>query len=117
MSRNHNGDADAFVLFGITGDLAYKMLIPALYAMESRGELRVPVIGVARTDLDTDGLRKRARASLADAKVDVDEAVFARLAGRTTLVPVGSDEAASFKQLAKELGGAESPVYYLAIPP
>src|SRR5215467_10682729 len=117
MSRNHNGDADAFVLFGITGDLAYKMLIPALYAMESRGELRVPVIGVALTDLDTDGLHKRARSSLTDAKVDVDEAVFARLAKRMTLVAGGFDDAGTFGALAKELGAAENPVYYLAVPP
>ena len=49
MARNH-GDpirSDALVLFGITGDLAYKMIIPALYALVKRGVLRVPVIGVA----------------------------------------------------------------------
>ncbi len=39
--------SDALVLFGVTGDLAHKMIFPALYAMEKRGVLEVPVVGVA----------------------------------------------------------------------
>ena len=39
--------SDALVLFGVTGDLAHKMIFPALYAMVKRGSLTVPVIGVA----------------------------------------------------------------------
>ncbi len=39
--------SDALVLFGVTGDLAHKMIFPALYAMVKRGTLTVPVIGVA----------------------------------------------------------------------
>ena len=39
--------SDALVLFGVTGDLAHKMIFPALYAMAKRGNLKVPVIGVA----------------------------------------------------------------------
>ena len=39
--------SDALVLFGVTGDLAHKMIFPALYAMAKRGTLTVPVIGVA----------------------------------------------------------------------
>ena len=38
--------SDALVLFGVTGDLAHKMIFPALYAMAKRGALKVPVIGV-----------------------------------------------------------------------
>jgi glucose-6-phosphate 1-dehydrogenase len=39
--------ADAFVFFGATGDLAHKMIFPALYQTVKRGTLDVPVIGVA----------------------------------------------------------------------
>ncbi|MEO8166679.1 MAG: glucose-6-phosphate dehydrogenase, partial [bacterium] len=39
--------SDALVLFGVTGDLAHKMIFPALYAMAKRGTLKVPIIGVA----------------------------------------------------------------------
>jgi glucose-6-phosphate 1-dehydrogenase len=49
---------DVLVLFGITGDLARKLVLPALYRLAERGELTVPVIGVALTDLDTEGLRR-----------------------------------------------------------
>ena len=41
--------SDAFVFFGATGDLAYKKIFPALYAMAKRGTLNVPVIGVGRS--------------------------------------------------------------------
>jgi glucose-6-phosphate 1-dehydrogenase len=109
--------ADAFVLFGITGDLAYKMLIPALYAMEVRKELPGPVIGVALTDLDTDGLHKRAHDSLADAKVDVDKKIFDRLCQRMTLVAGGFDDPDTFSRLATELDGSSNAVFYLAVPP
>jgi glucose-6-phosphate 1-dehydrogenase len=117
MRSDAKRPGDAFVLFGITGDLAYKMLLPALYAMESRGELTVPVIGVALTDLDVDGLRDRARASLADAKVNVDEQMFARFAARLRLVAGGFDDPKTFAALGEALGPAAYPVYYLAIPP
>ena len=44
MTASHS---DALVLFGVTGDLAHKMIFPALYALAKRGDLKVPVIGVA----------------------------------------------------------------------
>ena len=49
---------DALVLFGITGDLARKMILPALYRLTARGLLDVPVIGVARSGWDRDRLRE-----------------------------------------------------------
>ena len=39
--------ADALVFFGATGDLAYKQIFPALQVLSTRGELSMPVIGVA----------------------------------------------------------------------
>src|SRR5258705_10871208 len=90
--------ADAFVLFGITGDLAFKMLFPALYAMEARYELPGPVIGVARSDLDTEGLHQRARDSLAAAKVDIDAKVFDRLCRRMTLTAGSFDDEETFRR-------------------
>ncbi len=44
--------SDALVLFGATGDLARKMVLPALYRMTETGRLDVPVIGVALSDMD-----------------------------------------------------------------
>ena len=39
--------SDALAVFGVTGDLAYKKIFPALYAMCKRGALNLPVIGIA----------------------------------------------------------------------
>ena len=50
--------ADALVLFGATGDLAKRKLFPALYHLERRGELKVPVIGVARSDWTDEDFRR-----------------------------------------------------------
>jgi glucose-6-phosphate 1-dehydrogenase len=41
-------NSDTFVFFGATGDLAFKQIFPALQAMARRGDLDIPVIGVAR---------------------------------------------------------------------
>ena len=71
--------ADVLVLYGITGDLAKKMLLPALYKLTERGELKVPVIGVAASDRDDEALRKHARQSVLDAGYEIDEDVFKRL--------------------------------------
>lgn len=52
--------SDALVLFGVTGDLAHKKILPALYAMEKRGEPELPLIGVASSPWSLDRLRERA---------------------------------------------------------
>lgn len=109
--------SDALVLFGATGDLAYKKLFPSLYSMVKRGKLKVPVICVARRDFDDEDLRQHVRSSIQDYGGEFDERVFKRLAG--LLHYVQGDYAASdtFQQLRETLGNAERPLYYLAIPP
>src|ERR1035438_7684583 len=56
--------SDALVLFGVTGDLAHKMIFPALYAMVKRGTLKVPIIGVALPKWSLARLHKRVTESL-----------------------------------------------------
>ena len=58
--QTNQPDADALVLFGATGDLAVRKLFPALYRLERSGVLKVPVIGVARSDWTDDGFRQHA---------------------------------------------------------
>ena len=67
--------SDALVVFGATGDLAYKKIFPSLQAMAGRGDLDVPVIGVAKAGWTLEQLRERAKASLAEHGGGVDEAV------------------------------------------
>ena len=56
--------SDALVLFGVTGDLAHKMIFPALYALVKRGKLNVPIIGVAFPKWTLARVRKRVTDSI-----------------------------------------------------
>ena len=108
--------ADAFVFFGATGDLAYKKIFPALHAMTRRGELDVPVIGVAKSGWTEAQLHARARASI-EAHGRFDPQVFAALCKRLRYIDGDYVDAATFAALHRALEGAERPTHYLAIPP
>ena len=108
--------SDALVFFGATGDLAYKRIFPALYAMVQRGTLDAPIIGVAKSDWTIDQLRERARESL-DAQGDVDPQVFGKLLALLSYVDGDYRDAATFARLRQLLGQARRPLHYLAIPP
>ncbi|MEV1000344.1 glucose-6-phosphate dehydrogenase [Nonomuraea sp. NPDC050202] len=105
--------AGALVLFGITGDLARKMLLPALYRLTADSRLDLPVIGVAKTDLDLDGLREHAR----EACGGVRDAAFEKLAGNLRLVTGDYRDPATFERLREETSGKGFLVHYLAVPP
>lgn len=108
--------SDALVFFGATGDLAFKKIFPALQAMAKRGWLDVPVIGVGRSDWTADQLRARARESL-EKQGEVDPVAFEKLSRLLRYVSVDYSKPATFQALRKELGDAERPAHYLAIPP
>ncbi len=109
--------SDALVFFGATGDLAYKKIFPALHAMARRGNLNVPVIGVARSGWTLEQLRARAHDSIEEHGDPLDEEAFAELSARLSLVGGDYREGATFDALRKGLGDAKHPVHYLAIPP
>ena len=110
--------ADVFVVFGITGDLAKVMTFHSLYRLEQRGLLDCPIVGVAvddwtrrparrarprvdrrhRREARPEGLRPLRRPALLRAR-----------ATSRTLRPTGASREA--------IGGAETPVFYLEIPP
>jgi glucose-6-phosphate 1-dehydrogenase len=113
MSDSHS---DALVFFGATGDLAYKKIFPALQALVKRGRLNTPVIGVAKSSWNIDQLRARARDSL-EKHGGIDPAAFERLSGLLRYVDGDYTDPATFQKLRKELGSAERPAHYLAIPP
>lgn len=109
--------SDALVLFGATGDLAFKKIFPALQAMIKRGHLTVPVIGVAKANRNVEQLRERVRESLTRFGGGVDEAAFAKLVQLLQYVDGDYREEDTFVRLRQKLGGARHPLYYLAIPP
>jgi glucose-6-phosphate 1-dehydrogenase len=112
-----DGRSDAVVLFGATGDLVRKKLLPALYQLALADRLGVPVIGVARSGWDDDRLRKHARSAVEDTSAGVDEAAFGHLADSLSMLVGDYGDAAMYEQLAERLQDAKQPVFYLAIPP
>ena len=109
--------SDALVFLGATGDLAYKKIFPALHAMAKKGVLDVPVLGVASSDLTTQQLVDRARASITEHGGGVDETAFAVLAAALSYVRGDYRQAETFGRIRTALGGAQHPLFYLAIPP
>lgn len=110
--------ASALVLFGISGDLAHKLVLPALYRLEARGELDQPIVGVARSEWDTPELRHQAEGAVREALGELDEDVLGRFLGRLEYVAGEYDDSATFDRLKELLGErAERAVYYLAVPP
>ncbi len=109
--------SDALVFFGATGDLAYKKIFPALQAMVKRGHFNVPVIGVAKSAWNLDQLKARARDSIEKHGGGVDPAAFERLCGLLRYVDGDYKDLGTFQAIRKELGSAERPAHYLAIPP
>ncbi|MBK6454742.1 MAG: glucose-6-phosphate dehydrogenase [Gemmatimonadetes bacterium] len=109
--------SDALVFFGVTGDLAYKKIFPALHAMAKRGTLDVPVIGVASSDWTVEQLRERARASITEFGGGVDERAFAILSGGLHYVRGNYRDASTYAALRAALGHAAYPLHYFAVPP
>ncbi len=109
--------ADVFVIFGITGDLAKVMTFRSLYRLEGRGLLDCPIIGVAVDDWSVEQLVERARESIVGTGETIDEEVFSRLASRFSYVAGDFGDAATYDRVARAIGDATSPVFYLEIPP
>ncbi len=112
-----NSRSDALVLFGVTGDLAHKMIFPALYAMVKRDSLKVPVIGVAFPKWSLERLRKRVTDSIRRSGVIDNHRALHHLLSLFSYVSGDYKDPGTFTRIKKELGGARRPAHYLAIPP
>lgn len=108
--------SDALVIFGVTGDLAFKKIFPALQNMVRRGVLDVPVVGVAREG-SVESLRARIAASLEAHGGGADPAVMQKLGALLRHVEGDYRDPATFAALRRELGPAQHPLHYLAVPP
>jgi glucose-6-phosphate 1-dehydrogenase len=109
--------SDALVLFGVTGDLAHKMIFPALYAMAKSGTLKVPVIGVAFPKWSLARLRNRVTDSIKRSGRIDDRRALQHLLSLFKYVSGDYKDPATFTAIKKELGNARHPAHYLAIPP
>jgi glucose-6-phosphate 1-dehydrogenase len=109
--------SDALVLFGVTGDLAHKMIFPALYALAKRDALNVPVIGVALPDWDLTRLHNRVKDSIRKAGGIDNQRAFNHLLSLLHYVGGDYNDAGTFAKIKEALGNARRPAHYLAIPP
>jgi len=109
--------SDAFVIFGATGDLAHKKIFPALHNMVRHGTLKVPVIGIAKSGWSIEQLRERARDSIEKFGGGVDDAAFDGLLQLLHYIDGDYESPATFSALRAQLGEAQRPAHYLAIPP
>ncbi len=103
-----NARSDALVFFGATGDLAYKKIFPALQAMINRGNLDIPVIGVANAGWNVEQLRARAKDSL-EKRNDLDPHAFQKLSGLLRYVDGDYNDPATCQNLRRGFEGCQIP--------
>jgi glucose-6-phosphate 1-dehydrogenase len=109
--------ADALVLFGATGDLAKKKLFPALYDLESLGELEVKIFGVASSKWTQEQFKSNVETAIRARKPDTDPKVLNRLLGDMQLLVGDYEDPDTFVKLAELIKDFKLPVIYLAIAP
>ncbi len=116
-AESESREADVFVIFGITGDLAKVMTFRSLYRLEKRELLQCPIVGVAGPDWTVDQLVERARESIIGTGEQLDDDVFKRFAARLSYVHGDFADAATYQRVKEAIKGAKCPVFYLEIPP
>jgi len=109
--------SDALVVFGATGDLAYKQIFPALLGLVRDEGLTTPIIGVAKQGWTLDQLKQRAQDSLKAHGLDSENDAIDRLLSQLRYVDGDYNDPATFVELRKQLGETQRPLHYLAIPP
>jgi len=119
--RARPADPCTFVIFGGAGDLAKRLLVPALYNLASQGLLakEFQIVGVARTELSDEEFRRTLEDGLEQfATQKIDPATARKVLGRLSYVQGDFDDAATFRRLTEKLGDKPGNcLFYLAIPP
>ena len=119
--RTHTADdpgcGDALVMFGLTGDLGEKKLIPALGELAVAGELSHPIVAVSRSGVDVDELRGRIAEALDPGPLGDRSADDVVAALDLRAVEGGVDEDETWRRIVDEVDGCDRPVVYAALPP
>jgi glucose-6-phosphate 1-dehydrogenase len=114
MRTSHS---DALIVYGVTGDLAHKMIFPALYAMVKHGTLNVPVIGVAFPKWTLERLQKRVTHSIKQSGGIDNKRALNHFLSLLKYVSGDYNDGKTFAAIKEALGKARRPAHYLAIPP
>ena len=120
-------DPCSFVIFGVTGDLAHRLVVPALYNLAATNLLpeKFCLVGVARTAMSNDELADSLMKGLHEfATRPVDDAIARRLLGCVTCIEADPSDPASFDRMSEQLDKLETStqtggnrLFYLATPP
>jgi glucose-6-phosphate 1-dehydrogenase len=115
-------DDHVIVVFGATGDLAQRKLLPGLYHLAVAGLLPVAhrIIGVSRDDLSDHQFRARAREAVEEfGRMELDEGSWTSFVHTLSYLPAGDGEALAGAVAAaeRELGGDPRRLHYLSVPP
>jgi glucose-6-phosphate 1-dehydrogenase len=119
-------DPCTFVIFGATGDLTRRKLLPALYELYGAGGMNshCEIIGTGRTPLSNEQFRERVRDAFAESKdaVDTNDAQWRGFEQQLSYIPGDPSEPALYSRLATELeirrnnGGSPNCLFYIATP-
>ncbi|HEX4158154.1 MAG TPA: glucose-6-phosphate dehydrogenase [Rhizomicrobium sp.] len=109
--------ADTLIIFGATGDLSRRMLLPSLYYLERDGLLdgRLRIIGAARAELDDSGFRALVRDVLVERGEKLDDAAWRSFGNRLDYCRVDAGARGDFENLSRMTGDRN--VYYLSLSP
>src|SRR3978361_42233 len=120
-------DPCSFVIFGVTGDLAHRLVVPALYNLAANDLLpeKFCVVGIARKGMSSDELRDGLMKGLHQyATRTVDDVIAQRLLACVTCIEADPNDPASFDAMSKRLDEVEAAqktggnrLFYLATPP
>jgi glucose-6-phosphate 1-dehydrogenase len=120
-------DPCSFVIFGVTGDLAHRLVIPALYNLAANDLLpeNFCIVGIARKGMSSEGLTESLTKGLYQfATRKVDDALAKRLLACVTCIEADPKDPASFDRLRDQLDKIEAArktggnrLFYLATPP
>jgi glucose-6-phosphate 1-dehydrogenase len=114
MTRREH--SDALVLFGATGDLAYRKIFPAIQALFARG-VELPIIGIAKGGRDKEALVARIADGLARFGQKDDAGSQQKIFDNLSYIDGDYEDASTFTHLKDALRGSKHPLCYLAIPP
>jgi len=126
-AKQHKPDPCSFVIFGATGDLTHRLVLPALYNLAAADLLpeKFCVVGVARNGMSNDEMRESLLKGLKQYKTrPVDDAIAKRLLECVTSIEADPGDPASFDTMAEQLNKLEAKretggnrLFYLATPP
>ena len=126
-AKQHKPDPCSFVIFGATGDLTHRLVIPALYNLAASDLLpeKFCVVGIARKGMSSDEMRDSLMKGLRQYKTrPVEDAIAKRLLECVTCIEADPKDPASFDSMRERLEKLEANrstggnrLFYLATPP